>query len=367
VDRKQEHELKVTRVRRFLADEGLAGALFLSYGGFAWITCGGENHVNVGSDAGVAALVVTADDVRLFADNIELRRVQEEELIGLDLPDREYPWWYGSLMAAVRAQAPGGEVVADEPLPGFRQFTSAELISLRNPLLPVEIERYRDLGEQVGVVLTHVAFHCRPALSEHQLAGMLDKGLKDFGITPLVTLVATDERIETRRHPLPTAKALQKHAMLVISARRRGLCLSATRLVHFGEPDPELHRRHQACATVDAAFHHATRPGATLSKVFRAAQDAYAAVGFPDEWQLHHQGGPTGYAPRDAKAAPDCEGAVLLHQAYAWNPSIAGTKSEDTLLVLERGVEVLSRTPDLPSLTVEWGGEFYDRPDILVR
>lgn len=367
MDRKQEHESKVARVRQFLADEGLAGALFLSYGGFTWITCGGENHINIGSDAGVAAVLVTPDDVRLLADNIELRRIQEEELAGLDLPSDEYPWWYGSVPAAVRMRVPGGEIVADVPLNGFRHFTAAETIALRNPLLPVEIERYRTLGEQVGVILTHVAFHCRPALSEHQLAGMLDKGLKDFGITPVVTLVAADERIHTRRHPLPTAKPLEKHAMLVVSARRQGLCVSATRLVHFGEPDPDLRRRHRACATVDAAFYHATRPGATLAEVFCAGQEAYAAVDYPDEWQLHHQGGPTGYAPRDAKGTPDCEGTVVCHQAYAWNPSIAGTKSEDTILVLEDGLEVLSPTPDLPSITVEWAGALYDRPDILVR
>src|SRR5688500_15708373 len=86
VDRQQEHEIKVARVRQFLADEGLAASLFLSYGGFAWITCGGENHINIGSDAGVAAVLVTPDDVRLIADNIELRRIQEEELVGLELP-----------------------------------------------------------------------------------------------------------------------------------------------------------------------------------------------------------------------------------------------------------------------------------------
>src|SRR5690606_27851429 len=131
--------------------------------------------------------------------------------------------------------------------------------------------------------------------TEHQLAGMLAKGLVDFGIHPGVTLVATDERIYSRRHPVPTHRRLEKYAMLVIGGRRDGLSLSITRLVHFGPIPVELQQRHLACARVDAAILAATRPGAAISGIFHVAQEAYAAEGYPDEWQLHHQGGPTGY------------------------------------------------------------------------
>ena len=36
----------------------------------------------------------------------------------------------------------------------------------------------------------------------------------------------------------------------------------------------------------------------------RAVMDAYAAGGYPDEWQLHHQGGPASYDARDVIANP---------------------------------------------------------------
>ena len=151
--------------------------------------------------------------------------------------------------------------------------------------------------------------------------------------------------------------------MLIAGARRWGLVVSLTRLVHFGEPDDELRRRHAAVTAVDAALIRATRPGAAAGDVFRVGLAAYAEQGFPDEWTRHHQGGATGYAGREYRATPDTPHVVRDCQAFAWNPSIAGTKSEDTILVTAEGAEVLTQTPDLPHLAA--GG--MARPDILVR
>lgn len=365
--RQEELETKLARVRAHLAATASRAMLLATHANFAWITGGGRNHVGIATERGVAGILVTADRAVLLADNIERRRLEEEELGSLALEAREFPWWSGSLVDEALALAPAAELVTDVPVPGARLFGAADAMRLRNPLLPVEIERYRVLGGQVGVVLTHAAFHCRPALTEHQLAGMLAGALSDFGITPGVILVAVDERVRTRRHPLPTGRRLESYAMLVVGGRRDGLHVSATRLAHFGPAPEELKERHLACARVDAAFLAATRPGARLSEIFRAGMDAYAREGYPDEWRHHHQGGPTGYAGRDLRAAPDAEAEVQLHQAFAWNPSIAGAKSEDTVLVTEAGVEVLSPTPDLPTVTVEAAGERFIRAGILER
>ena len=49
--------------------------------------------------------------------------------------------------------------------------------------------------------------------------------------------------------------------------------------------------------------------------------------------------------------------------AVAWNPSVTGSgKSEDTALVSADGVEVITRTPDLPELPTEAG---IPRPGIV--
>lgn len=362
-----EFQVKAARVRTWLAESGLRGALFGSPAWFAWITGGGRNHVAVGTERGVGAVLVTADAAYLLADNIERARLEQEETAGLPLEAVEFPWWSDTLAAEATRMVSAAELATDLPISGAKPLSATEALRLRNPLLPEECERYRTQGRDVAVVLTHVAFHCRPDLSEHQLAGMLAGGLSDFGITPNVVLVATDERVYTRRHPLPTDRRLEQYAMLVVGGRRDGQHLSATRLVHFGAIPKELQERHLACARVDTAFLWATQPGAEIAEVFRAGQTAYAAEGWPDEWQQHHQGGPTGYAGRDIRATPGCQGAVQTGQAFAWNPSIAGTKSEDTALVTEAGLEILSQTPDLPTVTIETPGGTFLRPAILER
>jgi antitoxin VapB len=118
---------------------------------------------------------------------------------------------------------------------------------------------------------------------------------------------------------------------------------------------------------VDATFIHETRPGVSYGEIFRKGQACYAQQGFADEWQLHHQGGPSGYLGRLFTATPDSKELVHEAQAVAWNPSIAGTKSEDTLLVHAKRVEFLTAARNWPMLEISVGGKPYERPDILVR
>jgi hypothetical protein len=56
----------------------------------------------------------------------------------------------------------------------------------------------------------------------------------------------------------------------------------------------------------------------------------------------------------------------MPNQAFAWNPSIAGTKSEDTILVREEGIEFLSLSSGWPMVDVEYRGGVAKREDILV-
>jgi antitoxin VapB len=205
----------------------------------------------------------------------------------------------------------------------------------------------------------------RPGQTEHQIAGLLAREAESRGVRVVVNLIATDERIHHYRHPLPTAKKLERYAMVVLCGRRHGLICSTTRFVHFGQLPDELRCRAEAVAHVDATFISATRPGCSLGQIFHRAVAAYAQVGFPDEWRLHHQGGLAGYEPREVLATPDAPEVVSRGQVFAWNPSITGTKSEDTILVTENDHEVLTTIPGWPTLTVQVNGKTLERPTIL--
>jgi len=63
----------------------------------------------------------------------------------------------------------------------------------------------------------------------------------------------------------------------------------------------------------------------------------------------------------------ECPETVLENQAFAWNPSITGTKSEDTIIAMADQTEVLSTDEQWPILEVEYAGNKMARPDILVR
>ena len=119
---------------------------------------------------------------------------------------------------------------------------------------------------------------------------------------------------------------------------------------------------YQSLLNVEAAFLDGTKPGGTFAEAFKKGEIAYALHGFDkDEWTKHHQGGPTGYAPREWPANRSSAQLIFENQPIAWNPTGNGWKAEDTILATSKGIEILSIDPDWPTLNID--GRL--RPDIL--
>ncbi|MFC6763996.1 aminopeptidase P family protein, partial [Natrinema soli] len=76
---------------------------------------------------------------------------------------------------------------------------------------------------------------------------------------------------------------------------------------------------------------------------------AYAAVGWEGEWQHHHQGGAIGFESREWMATPSDDALVEIPAPYAWNPTVQGTKTEDTVLVSPTDVDVVTDTGSWPT------------------
>ena len=242
----------------------------------------------------------------------------------------------------------------------------AAVDSCRATLTSQEIERYRWLGKNTAQCMAETCSSVKPGMTEHEIGADLNVRLLQQGMTPVVNLVAADERVEKYRHPIPTDKKLERYAMIVTCARKWGLILSSTRLVHFGMLPEELKRKHDAVARVDAAFISGSRVGAHIGGIFQRAQQVYAETGFGEEWKLHHQGGACGYEPREYLGTPENHTRVECDQAFAWNPSITGTKSEDTILVEANGNTILSEDHRWPAIDVEINENVISRPDILI-
>lgn len=157
-------------------------------------------------------------------------------------------------------------------------------------------------------------------------------------------LVASDERIARYGHPLPTSNRVRSSLIVVVVAERSGINVALTRLGWLdGQPDAETRRRFDACTRIFKAFRAATVPGRSLAEMLADGIAAYAETGYPQEPRLHHQGGTIAYQPREVLATLDSHVRIETSMAFAWNPSITGTKAEDTFLLRADGPETVTR------------------------
>ena len=354
MQRREEIDRKHERLRALLADHQARALLLTQTRNLAWFTAGADASIPVDSDAGAWSALLTADRRDIVTTNIELTRLRTEEAL--------HDLGFGYLEHAWHEAAP--------PLPpGALLDTQPEvadaLLQLRLVLDVAEQERCRRLGAETAAALEEAIRAARPGDSELAIAARLDAACRARGGLAVVNLVATDERIAAFRHPLPTARRMQRLVMMVVCNRKWGLVVSATRLAHTGPLPPELRAKAEKVAQIDAAVMAATRPGRSHAAVFRELQAAYAAQGEADQWRFHHQGGPAGYNAREFIVTPGDESPVRAGSLYAWNPSIVGCKSEDTILVHDGGFEILSAAgAGWPLLEVEVAGQTVPRPGI---
>ena len=358
------------RLEGYLADNDLRAVWFAHPNSFAWLT-GGSNVVDREGSVGVAAAGYDRKaGFRVVTDTIEAPRLSEEELP--DAFDVEATDWYtDSLADAVAARSPT-PAAADFGVAGFEPVAAS---SLRQPLADADIETYRSVCVDVADCIESTARTLTPEMTEREVATELRAALEARGLVAPVVLVGGSERAQSYRHYTPTDTALGDYALLSVTAHRGRLYASATRTVAFDAPR-WLADRHRAAARVEvsalAATQHAAAAGDDAGDVFAAIQDAYAAVGWPEEWQQHHQGGAAGFAGREWIATPDHEAAVTAPMAYAWNPTVQGAKSEGTVLVAADAIEPLTTTDGWPTTDVAAvdtvGGDVrVSRPAILHR
>jgi Xaa-Pro aminopeptidase len=352
---------RADRLDEYLDARGLEAAWFAEPNGFAWLT-GGDNVVDADASHGIAAAGYDGE-FRVITDNIESRRLADEQL-----PDgfaiESFPWYADSLAGAVADRSPlPAAVDFDAPEFDAPEFEPVEASRLRQPLTDGDVDRYRELGREAAAALETVCRNLEPEDPEYEVAAGIDISLSSRDVNTPVVLVGGSERAQSYRHFTPTDGTLGEYALVSVTAERGGLYASLTRTVAFDAPD-WLEDRHRAAARVEATAIAATRAAAagdlgagdgpgTAGDVFDAIREAYDAVGFGEEWKHHHQGGAAGYAGREWIARPDGDELVVAPMGYAWNPTVAGAKSEDTYLVGDDRHELLTKTGQWPTHEIE--------------
>lgn len=296
----------------------------------AWLLDGARVSVPYGGMPVIAAVVHRTGELSLSAYSNEVDRLLSEEI------DPQLP---------VRAVAWHDELLSPSPGRIDESQIAGRLRAARAPLLPLERERFTALGGELAAVVTEVLTRATPTTTERELAAELVRSVVAIGADPVVLLVAGEGRLG-HRHPLPTGEPLGARAMVAVGARRHGLVASLTRWIAQSARPTAID---DALLEVEAEAFAATQPGRPLNEVLRAIADAYERHGLgADAWLGHHQGGPTGYAGRDPRATPRSDDRVQTGQAFAWNPTVAGGKVEDTVIIDEAGIHLLTIDPHWP-------------------
>ena len=329
------------KLRGIMQERGLGTLLLRRPANFAWYTGGADNRVDRGDPLGVASILLTPESSYVLTDNIEAPRMRAEQTPGVEVV--EHPWHEGP-GALLEELAVGSPVGTDFPSE-MGQDVSAEVAPLRYVLDAEAVESYRRLGADAVAAVSEAASSLTPETDEIEAAAELAAACRRRGMFVPVLLAASEERLARYRHPIPRGGPLGGRAMLVVCAERGGLFANLTRIIDFREPDPETARRQEACAEILRRMREeATRPDRTLADAFEECRRFYAESGFPDGWRYHHQGGMTGYASREAVATPAAKQEIQAGQAFAWNPSLEGAKTEETFVLGEDGPEVLTRS-----------------------
>lgn len=334
---------------RAIASQAGAGAIRLRGAGwFAWVTAGGSNAVLLATETGVAEVLVSQGDACVLTDETEAERLRDEE-VPPGFSFHIEPWTEPELRERyVLEVADGRPVLSDRPA-GAEQALPSALRQRRMVLCAPEIDRYRELGRHAAEAMSEALRAARPEWTGYALAGEGARALWRRGIHPALVLAAGERRLSLYRNATPSGDPIGARAMLVFCARRHGLYANLTRFVSFG-PAPDEQRD---LMTVEATALSAIQPGASLSSVYFALEQAYRHANRAAAIREHHQGGITGYAAREIVATPLTATELENGMAFALNPSFKGLKIEDTFVLQQGALENLTLDPGWPALDVQ--------------
>jgi antitoxin VapB len=275
-----------------------------------------------------AVVDVTGERPRLtiVTNAIEAPRLQDTELADLPAEWSVAPWWEPR-----DGRLPAGSDVGGDRAVGATVDVSSQVVALRRSLSARQRRLLAEVGHDAASAATRVARRLTPDVTEYAAAGLLAEELMADGMDPIVLMVGGGDRGGRHRHPLPTAAAVGRRAMLVCCARRHGLVASVTRIVSFDPLTAEQADAYRRLLRVEQAFLDTTRPGTRLGDAFAAGVAAYEPNGFEaDEWHRHHQGGLSGFQPREFPAHHRSDITLDEGMVVAWNPSAATSLSTST-------------------------------------
>lgn len=225
--------------------------------------------------------------------------------------------------------------------------------SLRAVKSAGEIEAIRRSVALCSQAYESAIAQAKPGMTEFEVAAALDHAMRLLGAEgpAFETIVAAGKR-SALPHARPTAARLKANQLLLVDmgANLDGYASDMTRVAHLGRPGPRARSLYQAVLEAQLAGIDAVRPGALCRDVDAAVRKTLRRSRL-DKFFTHSTGHGLGLeiheGPRlGAKVETPLEpGMVVTVEPGVYQPEFGGIRIEDTVLVTETGVEVLTPTP----------------------
>lgn len=320
------------------------------------------------SDRPSGVMLITQDEMLLFASPTNLPWARAEVLPGVTTVELEQSW-PGTLAEEINAR--GFTVVGFEDevttVAHFRQLTDKIGDGVR--LVPVadaidrlrmikterELHLIRQALDLTDIAYGRAASHLQVGMSERQLAHFIDQQFRDLGSDGQAfdTIVASGPNA-ARPHHSPGSRSIQRGEPVIIDmgARVSGYCGDLTRTVWVGQSSARLGTMYHLVAEAQRAAFAAIRDGVDAQAVDRAARDVFAAAGM-DQFFVHglghaiglriHESPFLGTQSREVLQA----GQVITIEPGVYIPDWGGVRIEDVVAVEKDGYTNLTHASKL--------------------
>lgn len=224
---------------------------------------------------------------------------------------------------------------------------------LRERKEPGEVESIRLAGVIATSALERTLADIRAGLSEGEVAGVLERHLRDSGSEgfPFPTIVATGER-----SALPHARAGSRpiargdFLLLDFGAIHQGYCADVTRTVVVGRASDRQREVYSAVREANARGRAGVRAGLRGREADAIAREVLVERGLGEAFGHglgHGIGLEVHEAPRLSKVAEGVlpEGAVVTIEPGAYLPGLGGVRIEDDVHLVPGGAELLTGFP----------------------
>lgn len=364
LDRAEDVETKQRVVADYLEREGFDALLLQQPANFAWFTAGGDNSRG-GSSQTTATLFITHDARVLVTDNVNSPLLFDHELPGLGFQLKERPW-HQPRRQLVGDIVRGRNVASDLPLEGVTDV-SEQLVELRLPLTELECQRMRELGKSVAHAVEATARRFPRGATEAEVAAEVAHRMIKHQIVPEMIQVVAAGRRERYRHWSFDDRPIDQTCAISAVGRRWGICAGAARTVCFDAMPKEIQAAHQAAVLIHATGMHFSKADWEIKAVWDRVARIYEKFGHASEWQLATQAEVIGYSPAEVPVIPHSDFPLKSNMALHWHPSVGPAVMGDSVLISERGIELITPCEVWPKLTVQVKQTPVVCPDILIR